>query len=95
LNLAKLGQNLGWFGANFFGFEARFLRAQIGKILICSMGCLGFFLKAELEQIWGLFWNKGSVHWEVFKVVGSRGQIWGLVGSSLGNVCRLNSKVPR
>jgi hypothetical protein len=58
-------------------------------------GLFRVFFKAKLEQIWGLFWNKETVHWEVFKVAGLRGQIWGLVGSSLGNVCRLTSRVSR
>jgi hypothetical protein len=46
----------------FFGFGARCLRSQIWQVWVCNMGCLGFFFKAELGQIWELFWSKKNVH---------------------------------
>jgi ABC-type lipoprotein release transport system permease subunit len=35
----------------------------------------------------------GAKPLRVFEVVGLRGQIWGLVGSSIGTICGLNLRV--
>jgi len=39
------------------------------------MGFLGFFFKAELGQIWELFWSQKNVHLGFFEVVVLKGQI--------------------